>query len=49
MILIKTQGKSFPLEEKFPIELEYKNLATGEVKKYKLIITKNGGLLINKA
>lgn len=43
MILIRTQGKTFPLEESFPIEIEYKG------KKYKLIITKNGGLLINKA
>ena len=45
MILIRTQGKVFPLEESFPIEIEYKNLATGEVKKYKLIVTKNGGVL----
>lgn len=43
MILIKTQGKQFPLDEKQPIEIEYMG------KKYKLIITKNGGVLLNKA
>lgn len=42
MIIIKHQGKQFPLEEKFPIEIEYKG------KTYKLIITKNDGVLLNK-
>lgn len=43
MIIIKHQGKTIPLEESFPIEIEYKG------KVYRLIVTKNGGVLLNKA
>lgn len=41
MIIIKTQGKKFSLEIDRPIEIEYKN------KRYILVATKNGKLLLN--
>lgn len=43
MIIIKYMGKPFPFDEKHPIEIEYKG------KVYRLIITKNDGVLLNKA
>lgn len=42
MIKIIHQGKTIALEEKFPIEIIFNN------KKYKLVITKNGGVQLIK-
>lgn len=42
MITFKHQGKKFLMEEKFPIEIEYKGNT------YLLVITKNDGVMLNK-